>query len=77
MEIFIHIVGIDMWLVPMLETCQKHNPLLETFLFSIKVALGLGEPKALENIWCFKVQKVISRHPVALIMTVQHTTQRH
>lgn len=36
--------------------------------FSIKVALALREPKAVENMQCFKVQKVVSICPVALMI---------
>lgn len=67
-----------MQLNPMLENCQKHNNLPETFLsFPIKVELALQELRAQEHIWCFKAWKEISTCPVALTVILQHTPQRH
>lgn len=60
----------------MLETCQKHNNLSETFLsFPINVEIALQEPKALEHIWCFNEWKEISTCPVALSMILQHISK--
>lgn len=45
-----------MQLIPVLETCQKHNNLSETLLsFPIKVELALQELKAQEHICALQV----------------------